>query len=112
MTDAFKKQSLETDFGQKVAVVRNKVSGEDAAEAVKLLLRAGNSLNPVPRTLEYMGSMAVHIYKSPALEQVFFISQTPLGHTSEDLASKALTDLRGSAMEAYKRKRQVKRSGF
>ena len=110
--DDFKKLDLETQFGQKVDVKRESISTSDTDKSNGMLLHAGDLLNPRPDVLTYLGAMAIHVYQSPILEQLFFVSQLPVRNIPEAIAAKAITDLRGSVMEAYGRKRQVKRSGF
>jgi hypothetical protein len=106
------KLGLETDFGQRVAVERTFADQEKVKAAVEELHLAGQILNPMPGTVEYLGAAAVHIYKSPMLDQLFFVSQTPLGALSEPIAAKAIESLRSDCMVAYGRKRSVRRSGF
>lgn len=108
-----KDKIFERDMGQKAKVERELVGGTGPARANASLLQLGAAVNPKPETLEYLGSGAVHIYKSPILDQLFFISQTEtLGTTPEIVADKALTDLRASFMERYGRTPGRKRSGF
>jgi len=109
------KQSLETEFGQRVSVSRETESSERTRKASQYLLEAGTLLDPLPEqpeTLEFLGSCAVHIYKSPMLGQLFFATQHPLGNCKEDIADKAISALRSDVQVAYGRKRVVKRSGF
>jgi len=57
--------------------------------------------------------MAIHIYQSEILGQVFFMGQVnTLADTPEETASAALSNLRGDAQNYYGRTRQTKRSGF
>lgn len=109
------KQALETEFGQRVSVDRKTESSERSQRAAQLLLEAGTLLDPLPsqpEALEFLGSCAVHIYKSPMLGQLFFASQHPLGDCREDIAAKAIAALKSDVQVAYGRKRQVKRSGL
>lgn len=110
-----KKLNLETDFGQRVSVERSSAPEGQAAEAAQRLLEIGLSLDPLPQfegALEYLGSCAVHIFKSHTLDQAFFVTQHPLGNCSEPTADKAMSALRSDLMVAYGRKRATKRSGF
>jgi len=108
-----KKQLLETEFGQRATVTREELSSELNTRANQTIRSVGEALNPSPNGLQYLGSAAVHVYQSPVLGQVMFVSQTGcIGHTPEALASKAVHDLKGSLMEQYGKKRRVLRSGF
>lgn len=70
-------------------------------------------LHPLPgEALEYVGSAAVHVYVSPVLKQYFYVSQVLMSEVPEVMASQAITDLRGSLMTSYGRKRPTKRSGI
>lgn len=63
--------------------------------------------------LSYLGSTAVHIYTSPALGQVFYISQAAtLGQTPEGAAAGAIMDLGNVCKQYYGRRPQRVRSGF
>lgn len=109
----YKKQSFKTDIEVNAKVERHKGSSNLAAQGNRALRSIGSNLNPIPGTVEYIGSAAVHIYKSPMLEQMFFVAQTDtLSECPEHIASKGITDLRGAAMEHYGRRRATKRSGF
>lgn len=110
--DDNKKLITETEFGQRATVERETKSSPESARATSLLLEAGSTLNPRPDVLQYLGAAAVHIYSAPTIGQVVFISQLPVREVPEPIASKAVSDLRGSMMEAYGRARQKKRSGF
>lgn len=108
-----KTQTFNTDLGQKASVERHEVRGKEIEMANHRVMEIGRSLNPMPDHLKYLGSMAVHIYQSEMLGQLFFMSQCQtLGDTPELLASTALTDLKGTAQQFYGRTRQTKRSGF
>lgn len=94
-------------------VERHDISGEQAEKGNARLRDLGTDLNPMPEYLNYKGSMAVHIYQSEMLGQIFFMGQTnTLADTPEETASAALSNLRGDAQTYYGRTRQKKRSGF
>jgi hypothetical protein len=114
MSETHKKQSLETQLGQKVTVTRENEDTEKTARAAHMLLDAGFLLDPGPQegVLEYLGACAVHIYQAKNIGQLFFVTQTPLGNVAEPLADKAIAALRSDTMVAYGRKRAVKRSGL
>ena len=107
--------TFKTQIGQKATVKRDKVRGEDYEHANRNLAKLGDSLNPVKKSLKYMGSAAVHIYWNATLEQVFFVSQTQsldLYACPEILATKAFDDLLGTLKEQYGHRRSRLRSGF
>lgn len=108
----FDQMAIATELGQKVSVSRETTQSEASKVAASLLLEAGALLNPEANVLEYVGAAAVHIYMAPNIGQVVFVNQFPLGKATEELAGKAVTDLRGTLMEAYGQKRQTKRSGL
>jgi hypothetical protein len=103
------------EIGQKATVSREELGPEAAENPNRKLCELGIGLNPKPETLEYKGSAAVHIYQSPILKQLFFVSQTQpldLYRCPEMLATKAFDDLLGTLKEMYGRKRPKLRSGF
>lgn len=109
------KQKFKAQIGQGATVQRERTLGEPAQRANQILTELGASLNPVPGSLKYMGSAAVHIFWNETLEQVFFASQTePLKALKcpEPLAQAAFKDLIGTAVESYGHRRPRLRSGF
>jgi hypothetical protein len=113
----FEEQSFDTAIGQKSTIKRKQLGeGEREREVTasmnNLLKNIGQELNFNADNLECMGSMAIHIYASKALKQVFYVSQLCLGETPEIVASKAFEDLRGTVMKSYGRNRPKRRSGF
>lgn len=109
-----KKKTFVADIGQKASVNREEAYSEEIVRANRVLNNMGMALKPVDTEyLEYMGSCAVHIYKSKSLDQLFFASQTvPLRNCPEVIASKAITDLQNRAMEYYGKRGKKLRSGF
>lgn len=106
-------KKFDTDIGIDATIQRETVQNETAKQGNEKLRDIGELCNPIPDTLKYLGSAAVHVYQSEMLGQIFFSSQAQtLQDCPEFLASKALDDLRGTAMEFYGRSRQKKRSGF
>lgn len=62
---------------------------------------------PQPEYVEYLGSAAVHIYKTKALDAIFFVSQTEtLAGTNEALAGESLKVLRQEMMKHYGREKK------
>lgn len=112
-SEKFDKQSVETEFGQKVTVDREEnVVTEESQRAAKMLLDAAGTLNPRKDVLEHLGSAAVHVYRSPMLGQLFIMSQLPLGKMSAELGSEAIKALKNDMLAAYGMKRKVRRSGL
>jgi len=109
----FMVKKFNTDIGQKATVQRHSLQNELSAVSNAKLKDIGGDLNPLAESLTYMGSAAVHIYQSEILGQIFILSQTQtLDRADENLASKAISDLRESMKEHYGRNRQTLRSGF
>lgn len=116
---SFGKDNKEKEFnsavGHKASIDRWESQGEDAFNANFELQKIGQIIkggHDELREHDYLGSMAVHVYMTPTLETPVFACQAPLGKCPEVLASAALVDLKGSAMEFFGRARQKKRSGF
>lgn len=110
-----KEKLFRTQIGQAATVQRETVSEDKASGPNRVLCDLGLSLNPISKSLTYMGSAAVHIYWNATLEQVFFASQTQpleLYRCPELLASKAFDDLLGTMKEMFGHKRTKLRSGF
>lgn len=113
----FLDQTIDTEFGQRVNVRRTHLDETEADKKIGETLNGvlhglGHELNFKTKDMDYMGSMATHIYASKILRQVFYVHQNCLLETPEIVASKAFEDLRGTVMESYGRKRPKKRSGF
>lgn len=109
-----KKQTFETQIGQKATVHREDIAREEYVQANRELEAIGKKLDPTTnKVLTYHGSMAVHIYESKTLGQLFLMTQLEsLKDCPEVLAAKACTELRNQLMETYGRKAKRKRSGF
>lgn len=111
----FGEQKFRKQIGQSATIQRGTEKGERPERANLKLDELGQMNNPVPGSLKYMGSAAVHIYWNEALQQVFFVSQTaPLKvhKCPEVLAQTGIKDLIGATLEAYGHKRPRLRSGF
>lgn len=110
-----KEKLFNTQVGQAATVHRETMQADKAEAPNRKLCDLGLALNPVPASLTYMGSAAVHIYQSEMLKQVFFVSQTQpleLYRCPELLASKAFDDLLGTMKQMFGHKRSRLRSGF
>lgn len=107
-----KKQNFKTEMGQKATHTTEELSGPLYAQANRIIKELGQELKPND-VLEHIGSAAIHIYQSPKLGHLFFISQVqPLGNTPEPSASEAMTKLKNEMMKYYGRNPQVRRSGL
>lgn len=111
--DLKKNKVLDTELGQKVSVQREQDQAELARKSNAILRNIGEGLNPLAKNLTYMGSMAMHVYQSEILGQIFFIAQTEtMQNVPEETASAAHQTLKQELMVTYGRVRQTKRSGF
>ena len=115
MTDKLsdhKRKAVRTEFDANASIERLTGTSDLIRLAAADLRRIGERLNSHPAALEYLGTAAVHIYRSPMLGHVEFLTQTPLGFASETTADEAIKALKSDAMVAYDRKRRTRRSGL
>lgn len=106
-------QKANTEFGQMAKVTREDKTNDLAKVMNESLRKIGFMGQSEVNGYEYQGSMALHVYKSPLLNEIIYINQTsPMQHVPEIIASKAFENLKGDLLEFYGRSRQVKRSGF
>lgn len=85
------------------------VSGKPAQLANELLKEIGEgilSVQPWREHGKYLGSAAVHIYKTDRLDSIFYICQVDgvLGTATEGMASSAFTALQNKLMSYFGRK--------
>lgn len=85
-----------------------------ALEELAIFIQKESPEANILKTCDYVGSAAVHCYRSKVLQQTFFISQTdPMtSKAHEAVAGAAISDLRKQLMLGYGRKATKKRSGF
>lgn len=111
----------ESKFKNSMGINANVTRAADEGETARRANRALNDIGDfiqgtnsgVLRDLTYMGSMAVHIYLAPTLNQLVCVSQIqPLRDTRMALANSAMRQLEGDCLEHYGRKRPKKRSGI
>lgn len=120
MGNKHKDQTFLTQSGITANIKRIVKDGVDLGtlehQASRLLHVIGeNYLHPVPQHAEHMklkGCAAVYIYYREGTNTYDFVSQVSVGGVPEVMASQAITDLRGSLMTSYGRKRPTKRSGI
>ena len=110
------KNNFRTDIGQNAEVDRVSTTNTEVLKCNKGLRVLGEQLKksqPPLREAEYLGSIAVHYYKTPMLSQTFFISQTAtLGKTPEILVQEGITELRNSCLSYFGHNPQLRRSGI
>ena len=110
--DLKQNKTLNTELGQKVSVEREEHT-ELAGKSNAILRNIGEGLNPLAKNLTYKGSMAMHVYQSEILGQIFFVAQTStIQDVPEETAAAAHQSLKQELMATYGRARQTKRSGF
>ena len=110
-----KEMTFRTELGTKATVRHEEMKVEEGNPINRELADLGLKANPKPDVLSYMGSAAVHIYQSPQLGQLFFISQTqPLAwyRCPEVLAVAAFNHILASMKSMYGHRRTKLRSGF
>lgn len=114
----FEKKKLDDNLFIDAKVDKDKIEGLQMRRANMALGDIGNFIKhdcdiAALRECKYMGSMAVHVYQSEMLEQIFFIAQTPLNETREWTADKAFLQLKEAAKQFYGRNTVKRtRSGF
>ena len=111
----FEEKNFSKQLGSTATVQRDSVSGDLAEVSNRKLADLGRELNPVAENLQYMGSMACHVYWNQTLGQFFTVNQTRgmLTHKCpEKLAQAAAKDLLGTLIETYGHRRPKLRSGF
>jgi len=115
LSDLNDKQAAQfnTEIGQKASINRETDKSEVALYANRKLRELGDEINPLPESLRYLGSTAIHIYQTEMLKEIFFVSQTETMQDVHELtASKAFETLRSDLEVTYGRARRVRRSGF
>jgi len=103
---------FDTGIGQRANVQRRQASNEQTKKCNAALRGIGTELNFNAENMEYMGSMATHVYGSKILKQVFYMTQNCAQEMPEIVAAKAFEDLRGTIMKSFGHNRPKKRSGF
>lgn len=106
-----------TEMGQKAIVQREVIEHSELKDQLRLVLQdIGMDIqklsDKIPKGMNYVGSMAVHVYKAPTLGMIACYSQLNISNCSEQDVSNMLRDLRGSAIESFGHKRQKLRSGL
>lgn len=115
VTDDLLTSRFTTELGQKARVERSEISGDHMDQLREVICDVGRNLSEtgsIPRGMEYVGSLSIHIYKSEILKTAAFATVNSLGAVPFDLADGALRELTGSTLESYGKRRQKLRSGF
>ena len=116
LKEVYDEIAYKTDVGQKAQVERTVSSGEGAETLNWELQKIGQKLKarePGLKDAEYLGSAAVHYFKTPQIGQVFFISQPgAIGKVPELIVQDGITAMRSDLTNAFRGIRQKKRSGF
>lgn len=112
MSNEQDKSKFLSDVGQKAKIDRFEKNDTDATRWTNQLRDIGREMATQLTGYEYCGSACVHIYKSPMIGHVIYLSQTPLEACPEPIAGPAVSDLRNVMLQYYNRKPQRKRSGF
>lgn len=111
--DSNKDKVYLNELGMKARVDRGKFTGDEARTANRTLREMGTQLNPIPETLEYLGSAAFHVYVAPVTGFVQLVSQID---TMQDCpvyyANAAQANFNNDLLEFYTGKRRKRRSGF
>lgn len=104
-----------TELGQKAKVERHEVKDERMDALREVIADVGRDLltcGVVPKGMQYIGSLCVHVYKSEVLRTAAFATTSNLNQLTFDLADAGLRELTGSTLVTYGRSRQKLRSGF
>lgn len=115
-----REKTFRTDVGVRATVQHLEMKADDANPINRRLMELGVAAQhseqaPALKDMTYLGSAAVHVYKSEVLGQLFFISQTdPLivMRCPEMVASAAFNHLLATMKKTYGHKRPRLRSGF
>lgn len=107
-------KKFRSQIGIDATVQRETLGGDVGSHGNQKLNEIGEEMNPLPASLTYVGSAAMHIYKSEILNQIYFVDQAgpTLKDCPEYLAQLAAKSLIGTIMESFGRKRPKLRSGF
>lgn len=107
-------EAFRSDLGHKAQIERH--DEIDKTNANMELQKIGHNIKASTEALrehEYLGSIAVHYYKTPMLGQPAYVSQPgAIGKVPEHLVQHGITDLRNCMLEMFGQSTQRKRSGF
>lgn len=103
------------DLGQKARVERSDIQNEHMDQLREVIADVGRNLTEVgavPKGMEYVGSLSIHVFKSDLLKTAAFATVNVTKDMPAPLADGALRELTGSTMLHYGRSRKKLRSGF
>lgn len=115
VTDELLLSKFTQDSGQKARVERHDIVNEHMDQLRDVIADVGENLSEigaVPKGMEYVGSLSIHVYRSILLKTAAFATVNNLGKMDGSLADGALRELTGSTMLQFGRNRKVRRSGF
>lgn len=118
LTNEILNKNFVGELGSKAIIQREVVDyGELQTELTRVLEDIGRDIQnlstAIPKGMDYMGSIAVHIYAAPVTRMVNYYNQLAVANCPEELVGPAISDLRNTAIEYYRPGRaQRKRSGF
>ncbi len=115
VTNELLTEKFTQDLGSKARVERHDLQNEHMDALRGVIGDVGRDLEKigaVPKGMEYVGSLSVHVYKSEILRTAAFATVSNLEGLSFDLADGALRELTGTTLVHYGRGRQKLRSGF
>ncbi len=113
--EALTSRFIKETGGKGARVERSDLEGEHMDRLREVVNEIGENLlecGAVPKGMEYLGSMTVHVYKSEILKTAAFLSLNNLKSMHPSLADAALRELNGKVKEYHGKSRQKLRSGF
>lgn len=115
VTDDLLISKFTQDLGQKARVERHDIVNEHMDQLRDVIADVGQNLSEigaVPKGMEYVGSLSIHVYRSIALKTAAFATVNNMGRMDGSLADGALRELTGSTMLQFGKNRKKLRSGF
>lgn len=115
VTDDLLKSKFTSEVGQKARVFRQDINNEHMTELREVVSEVGRNLEEigaVPRGMQYVGSLSIHVFKSEILKTAAFATVSNTEGMPFDLADAALRELTGSTLVSYGKGRKKLRSGF
>jgi hypothetical protein len=103
------------ELGQKARVERSSIENEHMNQLREVISDVGRNLEEigaVPKGMQYVGSLSVHIYKSEILRTAAFATVSETSALTFDLADAGLRELTGATLVSYGKTRKKLRSGF
>ena len=114
MTNEALKDKFQTEMGQKAVVERSEIENERMHQLREVLADIGRDVaasGEIPKGMEYVGSLSVHVYKSEILRTAAFMQLSNLGTLDYHLADAALRELTGQVYMKFGKEKGKRRSG-